>query len=328
MAKVAVVILNYNGEKYLREFLPGVIQHSPEAEIVVADNCSSDGSLQLIKSQFSSVTLLELTENHGYAGGYNEALKQVDAQYYLLLNSDVEVTAHWLNPLISYLDSNPEFAAVQPKILDHKKREYFEYAGASGGYLDCFGYPYCRGRVFDTLEKDTGQYDNIAEVFWCSGACFLVRSKAFHEVGGFDASFFAHMEEIDLCWRLYNSGHKSACNPKSVIYHVGGGTLNKTSPKKTYLNFRNNLIMLAKNEPASKLFYLLPVRFLLDLLAGLKFWKDQSFDHFTAVIKAQINFIGHKKTRTRTFRQRKDVKLIIEYYLKRRKTFQEIKNTK
>ncbi|MEP0367170.1 MAG: glycosyltransferase family 2 protein [Cyclobacteriaceae bacterium] len=328
MAKVAVVILNYNGEQYLRDFLPGVIQHSPEAEIVVADNCSSDRSRQLIKNQFASVTLLELTENHGYAGGYNEALKQVDAQYYLLLNSDVEVTAHWLTPLVSYLDSHPEFAAVQPKILDQKNREYFEYAGAAGGYLDYFGYPYCRGRVFDTLEKDTAQYDDVAEVFWCSGACFLIRAKAFHDIGGFDASFFAHMEEIDLCWRLYNSGHKLACNPKSVVYHVGGGTLNKTSPKKTYLNFRNNLIMLAKNEPASKLFYLLPVRFLLDLAAGLKFWKDQSFEHFLAVLKAQIHFVTHAKKRTGTFQQRKGVKLLNEYYFKGRKTFREINNTK
>ncbi|MEO9474650.1 MAG: glycosyltransferase family 2 protein [Cyclobacteriaceae bacterium] len=328
MAKVAVVILNYNGEQYLRDFLPGVIQHSPEAEIVVADNCSSDKSRQLIKSQFPSVTLIELTENHGYAGGYNQALKQVEAQYYLLLNSDVEVTTRWLNPLTSYLDSNPDFAAVQPKILDYKNREYFEYAGAAGGYLDYFGYPYCRGRVFDTLEKDTGQYDNIAEVFWCSGACFLIRSKAFHDIGGFDASFFAHMEEIDLCWRLNNSGHRLACNPKSVVYHVGGGTLNKTSSRKTYLNFRNNLIMLAKNEPGSKLLFLLPLRLILDLLAGLKFWNDQTFGHFLAVLKAQVHFVTHRKKRIGTFRSRSGVKLLYQYYMKRRKTFREINYTK
>ncbi|MFY0600742.1 MAG: glycosyltransferase family 2 protein [Cyclobacteriaceae bacterium] len=333
MAIVSVVILNYNGRDYLEKFLPSVIQNSPDAQIIVADNCSTDDSVSLLRSEFPSIQLIELKENNGYAGGYNLALKQVESEYYMLLNSDVEVTSDWLDSMVDFLQQNPSYAAVQPKILDYKHKDYFEYAGASGGFVDRLGYPYCRGRIFDEVEKDLEQYNETTDVFWCSGACLLIRANVFHDLSGFDADFFAHMEEIDLCWRIKNKGFKLACVPESHVYHVGGGTLDKTKPNKTYLNFRNNLIMLAKNLSWEKALFFIPIRMVLDLVAGIKFWKDQSFQHFIAILRAQLHFI---LSLTKTYKKRKETRrnllgknfLLIQYYLMGKKTFKEINNTK
>ncbi|WP_421889025.1 glycosyltransferase family 2 protein [Marinoscillum sp.] len=334
MSKVAVVILNYNGRDHLLRFLPTLIAHSSDAEIIVADNCSTDDSLSVLK-QFPTVRTILLDQNHGYAGGYNEALKQVKSAYYLLVNSDVEVTLNWITPLEHFLDENKDYAAVQPKILDFNRKEFFEYAGAAGGFLDLLGYPYCRGRIFDTLEQDTGQYDTSIDIFWASGACFMIRSEVFHQAGGFDADFFAHMEEIDLCWRVKSLGLKIACVPKSVIYHVGGGTLNKTSPRKTYLNFRNGISLLIKNLPLPTLMVALPIRLVLDWMAALLFWKNESFSHFTAVFKAHVDALKvvfrqikpNIRSGTR-LRNQGNVILPIAYYVLRKRNFKKINNTK
>lgn len=291
MDKVAVVILNYNGWHFLEKFLPGVIQHSPGASIYVADNLSTDQSVEFLIRDFPSVNLIELTSNNGYAGGYNRALRQIKAKYYVLLNSDIEVAANWLDPIIDFMEADQDVAACQPKILDYHRKNHFEYAGAAGGFIDRLGYPYCRGRVFDTLERDQGQHDSNLQVFWASGACLFVRSDDFHKMNGFDEHFFAHMEEIDLCWRLNMSGKRIHCIPESKVYHVGGGTLSKSNPRKTYLNFRNHLTMIYKNTPAVALLWKLPLKFLLDITAAFKFWKDNSFKHFVAVAKAYFHFI-------------------------------------
>lgn len=329
MDKVAVVILNYNGSNFLQKFLPTLITHSSEASIIVADNCSTDDSLQVLKS-FDQVKTIVLKENHGYAGGYNEALKHVSAKYYALVNSDIEVSHNWLTPLINFLDHNTDYAAVQPKILDFHQKDQFEYAGAAGGYLDPFGYPYCRGRIFDTLEKDSGQYDDSLDVFWTTGACFIIRSNIFHDLEGFPADFFAHMEEIDLCWRLWNSNHKLACIPDSHVYHVGGGTLDKTSPKKTYLNFRNNIRLLVRNLPKWQLLFVLPIRILLDWTAAFMFWKNQSFDHFKAIPKAHQDALmklfedleNQKRGKIKSFQKRGF--LLIKYYLLNKKRYSQL----
>ncbi len=248
MRKYAAVILNYNGSDFLRQFLPSVIAHCGKENVVVADNASTDDSLKVMAEDFEGIEVIELEKNYGYAGGYNEALLNVEAEYYALINSDIEVTAGWITPLLDYLEEHKEYAAVQPKIKSHTQRDAFEYAGAAGAFIDPLGYPYCRGRIFDTIEKDTGQYDNTVETFWASGAAMLIRSRLFHEAGGFDPDFFAHMEEIDLCWRLGAMGHKFACVPESIVFHVGGGTLSATNPRKTYLNFRNNLTLITKKH--------------------------------------------------------------------------------
>ena len=291
MTKIAVVILNYNGRDFLNQFIPNLITYTPEAEIIVADNASTDDSLEVLKA-FREVKVVTLPKNYGYAGGYNQALKQIDADYYALVNSDIEVTDNWLPPLISFLENNTEYASVQPKIRDYNRKTHFEYAGAAGGYLDFLGYPYCRGRLFDTLEKDTGQYDDIRDVHWATGACFVIRSEKFHEVGGFDDSFFAHMEELDLAWRLSSKGYKSACVPTSEVFHVGGGTLNKIHPRKTYLNFRNALALLIKNLPYFHLIFILPVRIVLDVVAGIKFSFSQGPAHLLAVLKGILHALG------------------------------------
>lgn len=333
MSEVAIVILNYNGVDFLRQFLPTVISHSQGAQIIVADNCSTDNSIQTLNLEFPDLAIIQIEKNLGYAGGYNTALSQVVADYYILLNSDVEVTQNWLEPMIAFLDKNEQYAAVQPKILDFNRKDHFEYAGAAGGFLDKWGYPYCRGRVFDEIEKDFGQHDQIMDIFWCSGACMVIRSKNFHSAGGFDNDFFAHMEEIDLCWRLKNQGHQLACIPQSTVYHVGGGTLNKSSPFKTYLNFRNNLCMLLKNLTWVGIFTIIPIRLLLDLAAGLKFWKDESFSHFRSIIKAQIDFIKfiprnlNKRTPTIGQKEMKSL-LLLDYYIRKKTTFNKINNTK
>ncbi len=244
------MILNWNGKHLLGRFLPGIIKHTPpEVDIIVADNASQDDSLLFLKEHFPGIRIIEMKENQGFAGGYNKALESVDADYFILLNSDIEVSEAWIEPCISLLDAYPDVAAVQPKIRSLENKAFFEYAGAAGGFLDHFGYPFCRGRIFNHLEKDTGQYDDFGEVFWATGAAMFVRADAFRDAGGFDASFFAHMEEVDLCWRLQNSGYKIFYCPQSVVYHLGGGSLPKANPQKTFYNFRNSLWMLAKQLP-------------------------------------------------------------------------------
>jgi GT2 family glycosyltransferase len=272
MDKVAVVILNWNGEKMLHTFLSQVIAYSQAkgVNIYVADNASTDHSLELLK-KYPEVKIIELAENYGYAAGYNEALKQIEATYYMLLNSDVEVTPRWLDPLVDYMDAHTEVAACQPKLRSYDAREYFEYAGASGGYLDRWGYPFCRGRVLQHVEEDKGQYDDIVPVFWATGAALFIRSFDFYEVGGFDGSFFAHMEEIDLCWRLRSRGRKVVCIPQSLVYHVGGGTLPAESRNKVFLNFRNNLLMLYKNMPDKTLKEVFRIRRILDVIAAWQY---------------------------------------------------------
>lgn len=288
--KIAVVILNWNGKKLLEAFLPSVLQHSPEASIYVADNASTDDSVAFVQAHFPSITVIQNHGNLGFAGGYNEALQKVDADIYALVNSDIEVTPNWLQPIIQKFQNEPKTAIIQPKILDYKNKAYFEYAGAAGGFIDQYGYPFCRGRIFETIEKDTNQYDDETEIFWASGACFFIRKEVFHELDGFDADFFAHQEEIDLCWRAFNLGHQIKYTSKSVVYHVGGATLQQGNPKKTFLNFRNSLLMLVKNLPKSSLFQVLFIRLVLDGVAGIQFLLKGKPSHMLAILKAHFSF--------------------------------------
>lgn len=297
MKKVSVVILNWNGEKLLAQFLPSVIKYTDieNVEIVVADNCSTDNSIRFISENFPAIRIITLPENYGYAKGYNEALKQVNAEYVILLNSDVEVTEGWLSQIIQYMDTNPDVVAVQPKILSYRYKEDFEYAGASGGFIDKYGYPFCRGRIFNVVEKDINQYTNVIDVFWASGACLAIRLKDFFDAGGFDEFFFAHMEEIDLCWRLNARGKRLVCLPHSVVYHVGAATLSVESPHKTFLNFRNNLLMLYKNLPEKDLKKTLRIRHYLDILAIVQFYISGKKENAKAVRKAYKEFSEAKK---------------------------------
>ena len=288
---IAVVILSWNGIEWIKKFLPTIIDKSSNANIYVADNASTDGTVEYIKENFTNVNVIQNYSNDGYAKGYNDALKNLNEKYFVLINSDIEVTDNWLNPIIDLMEDNIDIAACQPKILDYNNRNKFEYAGASGGYIDTLGYPYCRGRIFSDLEEDNNQYDDIKEVFWASGACLFVRSENFKEVNGFDNDFFAHQEEIDLCWRLKNSGYKVMVNPQSVVYHVGGGTLNSSSPFKTYLNFRNNLFMLYKNLPFLKLLITLLFRLPLDGIAAITFLKkEDGIGHLFSILRAHLIF--------------------------------------
>lgn len=289
MKKVAVVILNWNGRKLLEEFLPSVVKYSthPDVEIIVADNGSSDDSINYLQTVYTDIRLIVLPENYGFAGGYNKALQQVEAEYFVLLNSDVEVTENWLMPIIGHLDSNKDIAAAQPKIRSQRNKVYFEYAGAAGGFLDRYGYPFCRGRIFQNVEEDRGQYDQPIDVLWATGgACLFIRSTDFFETGGFDASFFAHMEEIDLCWRLScRGGRRIVCLPSSTVYHVGAATLTKESPRKTYLNFRNNLLMLYKNLPQKHLKRTMIIRLILDYVAAFQFTLTGKYANAKEVIR-------------------------------------------
>lgn len=303
--KVAVVILNWNGKKFLEKFLPKVILYSNDADVYVADNNSTDDSIEFLKLNFPQVKIILNPSNDGFAKGYNLALKQVNATYYVLLNSDVEVTENWLDPIINLLDKNDNVAACQPKILDYNFQNKFEYAGASGGYIDKYGYPFCRGRFFNALEDDNGQYNDATEIFWATGACMFVRAEYFWKVGGFDDDYFAHMEEIDICWRMKNVGYKIFVEPKSVVYHVGGGTLNKINPQKTFLNFRNNLITITKNANSNFLFFKVFYRMVLDGVAAIKFLLEGNGNHFFAVIKAHFSFYSHLPS---TFKKRKIMK--------------------
>ena len=267
MKSISVVILNYNGAEMLKSFLPILLRNTlPMAQVVVADNASTDDSVDVMQSLFSDVPLIRLEQNWGFAEGYNRALQQVKSDYYVLLNSDVEVTDGWLRPLIETMEADDTIAACQPKVLDYKRKTHFEYAGAAGGFVDRYGYPYCRGRVFDTVEEDKAQYDTPCDIFWATGAALMIRSVDYRNVGGLDERFFAHMEEIDLCWRLRARSRRVVCVPQSTVYHVGGATLNYNSPRKTYLNFRNNLLMLYKNLPDGDLFKVMLFRAVLDYI--------------------------------------------------------------
>lgn len=314
--KVAVVILNYNGRRFLERFLPTVVgRTNPDmAEIIVADNASTDDSVAFMREHFPNVRLIENGSNGGFSMGYNLALQQIEAQYYVLLNSDIEVTEGWLNPVVSMMDSDPTIAACQPKILSYHEKEKFEYAGACGGFIDKYGYPFCRGRVFQHLETDEGQYDTPVEVFWATGACMFVRADLYHKIGGLDDSFFAHMEEIDLCWRLKNEGFRVFCCPQSVVYHIGGGTLPKNSPRKTYLNFRNNLSLLLKNLPGSRVGWVIAYRIVLDWLAAFKFLFEGCFSDFRMVFKAHRDFFRRVKSlrEKRRLAERKEVSCIYQ----------------
>ncbi|MFL5738851.1 MAG: glycosyltransferase family 2 protein [Flavisolibacter sp.] len=289
---VAVVILNWNGKKYLEQFLPSVLAASySNYSVVVADNASTDDSIVFLQRNFPQVKLLQLSQNFGFAGGYNEALRQVDAEYYLLLNSDVEVTPNWMEPMIGLLEKNERFAVCQPRILSFHKKNVFEYAGASGGWLDLYGYPFARGRIFDICEEDKGQYNDTEPVFWASGAAMLIKSRVYHEHQGFDEYFFAHQEEIDLCWRIQLSGYEIFCCPLSVVYHVGGGTLPRGNSKKTFLNFRNNQILLAKNLPWNEKWWKTPCRMLLDQVSAIKGLLAGDLGYFVAIFKAHLGFL-------------------------------------
>lgn len=288
--KVAVVILNYNGRTFLEKFLGQIIRYSQPHQVIVADNASTDTSIDFLKEHFPGVKIIRNESNKGYAEGYNLALKKVIAEYYVLLNSDVEVTPGWIDPVLELMENDKAIAACQPKILDYKTRQLFEYAGACGGFIDKYGYPFCRGRLFNSIEEDTHQFDDAREVFWATGACLFVRASAFWQVGGLDGDYFAHMEEIDLCWRLKNMRHKVYVQPSSTIYHIGGGTLNKLSSQKTFLNFRNNLVTYTKNNSPRFLFFRIFFRLFLDGIAALKFLSDGQPKHLFAVLKAHVYY--------------------------------------
>ena len=338
MAKVAIVILNWNGQAMLAKYLPNVIEYSrQDAEVWVADNCSSDQSMHLLETQFPQVKTIVLEQNFGFAEGYNRALKQIEAEYYILLNSDVEVSHHWLTPLIEFMDSHPQVAACQPKLLAEYDKDSFEYAGACGGFLDKYGYPFCRGRIFNTVERDNGQYDYQQEILWATGACMMIRSKDYWEAGGLDGRFFAHNEEIDLCWRLRLMGRQIYCIPESEVYHVGGGTLPKSNPMKTFLNFRNNLTMLYKNLSDNELKKVMRMRWFLDYLAAFEMlilggnWGD-----FKEVFKARKAFkawradFDEDRRLIQASRQETEIpqiyqkSILWQYYAKGKKTFKDL----
>jgi GT2 family glycosyltransferase len=338
MNKTAIVILNWNGLGYLKMFLETVVKFSRDHEtlVCVADNGSTDGSQEWIAENFREIKLIKLDKNYGFAAGYNFAFNQLDAKYFVLLNSDIEVTDGWLQPLVSFMDNNPDVASCQPKILSYYRKDYFEHAGAAGCFIDKYGFPFCRGRIINHIEKDTGQYDSRINVFWSSGACMIVQSEAWKKCGGFDADFFAHMEEIDLCWRFNKAGYRVCYLPESVIYHVGGGTLSYSSPFKTYLNFRNSLFLLYKNLPDNKLYSILFIRRLLDGLAAIFFLMKGSFVSVKSVWKAHMDYY---KAINELKEKRKSVKklevnhahapilnksLVFEFYVKGNKTYNSL----
>ena len=297
MQKAAVVILNWNGRALLERFLPALLMHTPaeKAEIIIADNGSTDGSELFLIAHYPQIRRIAFDRNYGFAEGYNRALLPLDYEYVVLLNSDVEVTAHWLETALDYLNAHPDVSALQPKLLDYKEKSAFEYAGASGGFLDIYGYPFCRGRILSTIEKDSGQYDDPAEIFWASGACLFIRLKDYREAGAFDKNFFAHQEEIDLCWRLKARGKKIVCFPQSVVYHVGGATLKMEHPRKTFLNFRNNLLMVYKNLPEKQYRKTMILRFFLDYFAAFHLLLKACPANALSVLKARMNFRRQKK---------------------------------
>lgn len=340
--KVAVVILNWNGAKLMEEFLPSVMDYSPAelAEVIVADNGSTDASVDMLKEKFPAVRIIQLDKNYGFAEGYNQALKQIDNEYTVLLNSDVEVTPGWLDAPLAAMEADSTIVAAQPKIRAQRNKDYFEYAGAAGGYMDIYGYPYCRGRLLHVVEKDEGQYDTPTDILWATGACLFIRTTIYKEVGGLDAGFFAHQEEIDMCWRLRSRGYRLVCTPQSVVYHVGGATLQVESPRKTFLNFRNNLLMLYKNLPEKDLKHVMRARFWLDYIAATKFLLCGHVQNAKAVYEARKAFFDMKpeyaekrrenlaKTTLGTIPELINDSLIIGFYLKGKKKFADINNRK
>ena len=331
--RIAVIILNWNGEKLLEEFLPSVCANTPDtiAEVIVADNGSTDNSIALLEEKFPQVRIIRLEQNWGYAEGYNRAICQVTHDYVVLLNSDVEVTSGWLEPMLAYCDAHPTVVACQPKVRAYNNRNYFEHAGAAGGYLDRYGYPYCRGRIFDEVEDDHGQYDNIVPIFWATGAALFIRRESYIDIGGLDANFFAHMEEIDLCWRLQLTGGRIMAIPQSVIYHVGGASLDASNPRKRYLNFRNNLLMMHKNMPRLSGQRRLFTRRLLDLFAAIRFWMAGQDLHARAVLAAYRDFDKDKKQYTvhpknnilwKTKQSRRFI--VYDYFIRGKKKFSQL----
>ncbi|WBX77661.1 glycosyltransferase family 2 protein [Tenacibaculum ovolyticum] len=331
--KTAIVILNWNGKKLLEQFLPSVINFSSqEAEIYVADNASSDDSINFIKQKYASVKIIQNSTNGGYAKGYNDALQHINADIYCLLNSDIEVTKNWLTPILASFKKDDNTAIIQPKILDFKDKTKFEYAGAGGGYVDLYGYPYCRGRLFNHLETDNGQFNDISDIFWASGACLFIRSKVYHQLNGFDEDYFAHQEEIDLCWRAQNEGFNIKYVGGSTVYHVGGATLNETNPHKTFLNFRNSLLNVVKNVPKQWFLFIIFSRLILDGIAGLKFLTELKPKHTLAILKAHFSFYVNffKFLRKRKLLQKKanynlHTSVIWQYFALGRKKFNELK---
>lgn len=332
--KAAVVILNWNGIQFLKKFLPAVVESSSGiARVIVADNASTDESRPWTREKFPGVEWIQLDNNYGFAGGYNRALQKINAEIFILLNSDVEVNGNWIQPLLNCLGSEPDIAACQPKILSFDKRNEFEYAGAAGGFIDFLGYPFCRGRIFHNHELDMGQYDDTTEIFWATGACLAVKAKAFHEAGGFDEDFFAHMEEIDLCWRMKNSGHRIFYCGDSTVHHVGGATLQKINPQKTFLNFRNSLFCLVKNGRGWKVPFLVLYRLFLDGIASLKFIAEGNFMHFLAVFRSHLSFYFHLipmiRKRRKLAKSRNRISefpmyrksIVFEFYLRGLRTF-------
>ena len=339
---VAIVILNWNGENYLQKFLPILIDNSliPGVEIIVADNASTDTSLSLLKDKFPTIRTIVFDKNYGFAGGYNKALAEVEADYFVLLNSDVEVTPGWLNPMLAYMDGHEKVAACQPKILSYANRSKFEHAGAAGGYIDRFGFPFCRGRILGLAEEDKGQYNTITDIFWATGACLMIRSNLYWKAGGLDDEFFAHMEEIDLCWRLKSRGYRIVCIPESSVFHVGGGALNYESPHKTYLNFRNNLLMLYKNLPPRLLEKTMYWRFVFDYAAAFQLFITGKPKNAISVFKARRDYknmqpVFEEKRKQNILYATSDNKqdilqksIVLEYYLKGKKTYQAIMENK
>ncbi|MBW1295091.1 glycosyltransferase family 2 protein [Aquimarina litoralis] len=327
----AIVILNWNGRSLLEKFLPSVLKYSREAKVYVADNASTDDSVIYLKNTFPEVTIIQNEVNGGYAKGYNDALAKIDADIYCLLNSDVEVSEGWLTPIIDTFKNSEKVAAVQPKILDFKRKNYFEYAGAAGGFIDQFGYPYCRGRIFETLEEDKGQYDNDLDIFWASGACLFIRRKVFEEMNGLDEDFFAHQEEIDLCWRIQNSGYQIRYIGASKVFHLGGATLDAMNPRKTFLNFRNNLLMILKNTSGIYSWFIIFARLILDGLAALKFVFEGKPSHCLAILKAHFSF--YKKLPTFVKKRKKSgasrkyyniSSVVWQYYILNKKLFNHL----
>ena len=339
MNKITIVILNWNGVDMMRRYLTDVVNYSivDNAVVYVADNASTDDSVEMLRSEYPQVKVILLEKNWGFAEGYNKALSQIEAEYYVLLNSDVKVTHHWLQPLVEFMDAHSDVAACQPKLLSIIDTDSFEYAGACGGFIDLYGYPFCRGRVFTTIERDKGQYDTAMPILWATGACMMIRSSDYWNAGGFDGRFFAHNEEIDLCWRLRLLGRKVYCIPDSAVFHLGGGTLPKSNPMKTYLNFRNNLTMLYKNLPDRELRKVMRMRFWLDWLAALQMLVlGRSIGDFKAVIKARMAFKAWKNdfrhdretiqstAKVDAVPERICISILWQYYIKRNKTFRQI----
>lgn len=334
----AVVILNFNGKHLLEQLIPITLsntQFDKTTQLIVVDNDSTDDSMHWLSNNYPDISIIRLDQNYGFTGGYNKALAQIDAKYFVLLSSDVEVGKHWLPPLINCLKRDASIAVCQPKVRSFYRREEFEYAGAAGGYLDSLGMPFCRGRMFSSIEKDIGQYDNACEIFWASGCCFVVKQEVWRDSGGFDEDFFAHMEEIDLCWRIKDMGYSVYVEPKSTVYHMGGETLSYNHPKKLFLNFRNNYAMLTKNLILSKLFLLLPLRMLIDLMASLYFLQKNGWKAFVAILKAQVHFLwrfSHWYNKREVF-DKGSVKqksffsnriVIIDYFLRNKKRFAQL----